>query len=229
MIAYFSLCWVAFVGVTFGAVGDEVTVYGKDGLSFQGAILSESDDAVTFDVVYDHVTLRRTEIDRMVPLGAAEARPSTSSPRPAKLAAVRTAATGTQVGDRPPAFETTDLNGTTHIMPSSHARVTVLHFWATWCPHCRTCIPKLRALASRYRPDQLQLMAISDESEETLRKFVEDNELPYPVIASKELPHTYGLEDSVPVTLVIDRHDIICYRQNGEGDGFVRAIAEAMR
>ena len=200
----------------------DVTVYKKNGSSFQATIISQDDEHVTFDVVYDTITVPKSEIDRMVPLAQAAAPPAPPGRKPAS------ANTGLQLGNRPPDFTAKDLDGRAQTLTAYRGRVVGLHFWATWCPHCRNSIPFLVQLYRAYALNDVLLLSVStDDREETVRAFVRQQGLPYPVIHSRSLAGQYHIE-GIPMTFVIDREGIIRYRQAGESDGFVDAVARAL-
>src|SRR5262249_22820306 len=61
-----------------------------------------------------------------------------------------------------PAFTLRDLEGRTIRSEELSGRVTLINFWATWCPPCRAEIPDLIALQRKY-PTQLRILAISED------------------------------------------------------------------
>lgn len=52
-------------------------------------------------------------------------------------------------------------------------KVTVVEFWATWCPPCRVSIPHLTALQDKYEDRGVVVVGISTEQEAEVRPFVE--------------------------------------------------------
>ena len=50
--------------------------------------------------------------------------------------------------------------------------ITVVEFWATWCPPCRESIPHLSELQKQY-DGKVRIVGISDEDEQTVRTFVQ--------------------------------------------------------
>jgi len=91
-----------------------------------------------------------------------------------------------KVGASAPAFSVVDLNGVTHTMPDAEKRVTLVKFWATWCPHCRSDVQLMKDLTARYQDQGFQVLAISvDQDVDKLKAFVQDEQLAYPVIATR--------------------------------------------
>lgn len=87
-------------------------------------------------------------------------------------------------------------------------RVVLLEFWATWCPPCRTSIPHLEALQQRYAGQGLVILAVTDESAATARKFVEGpfkGKMTFPVMIDRrgQTNRTYGIR-SIPTAYLID-------------------------
>ncbi len=125
-------------------------------------------------------------------------------------------------GFRPPSFTATDLDGTTHTLEEYQGRVLVLHFWASWCPYCRTEIPELRELQQQWTSKDVRVLAVStDEDLDTLKRFIAQHRLPYPVIADAQqetpISDQYGVS-GIPVTYVMGRDGRIAERLNGAGE-----------
>ena len=49
--------------------------------------------------------------------------------------------------------------------------IYILEFWATWCPPCKTCIPHLDDLYTKYK-DQVKFVSITNGKKEDLLKFI---------------------------------------------------------
>lgn len=103
-------------------------------------------------------------------------------------------------------------------------RVVIVNFWASWCIPCRQEIPHLKALFEKYRSQGLAIVAISvDEDPDKARAFAADNKLKFFVSIDPALGKRFA-EDSIPVSLFIDRNGTIRYRKNGYEDGDEREI-----
>ena len=172
-----------------------------------------------------------------IPVGSARAAAAAAQPggdRPAMppQAAVRT---GTRAGFRPPDFSARDLAGQPQTLARYRGRLLVLHFWASWCPHCRGEIPELVDLHDQGAHDVKVLTVSVDEDPAALRRFIASAGLPYPVIAdaqaSAPISNRYRVQ-GIPVTVIIGRDGLIAARLDGAGDirGAVqRALGAAAR
>lgn len=56
-------------------------------------------------------------------------------------------------------------------------KIVLLNFWATWCKPCLTEIPDLNKLQKAYKEKGLEVIAISDETQERLLRFHAKNEM----------------------------------------------------
>lgn len=64
-------------------------------------------------------------------------------------------------------FTLSDLNGKNWTLKDLRGKVVLLNFWATWCPPCRKEMPDLQALYTRFAPQGLVILGVSDEDEKT--------------------------------------------------------------
>lgn len=52
-------------------------------------------------------------------------------------------------------------------------KVTVIEFWATWCPPCRASMPHLAELQQRFADKGVTIISVSDEDLKTVEEFLE--------------------------------------------------------
>ena len=112
-------------------------------------------------------------------------------------------------GKPAPDFSFETLEGQTLQLSSLRGKKVVLDFWATWCPPCRKEIPHFVQLASENSRDELVIVGISDEDEETLRAFAAENNVNYTFATAKDLPEPYNQVTGIPTTFFIDRQGVI--------------------
>lgn len=117
----------------------------------------------------------------------------------------------------------TTLAGQSRSFDSYRGKVLVLHFWASWCPYCRTEIDELKQLqGEEWARQGVEVLAVStDQDVAKLRQFVADQALPYPIVVDREQSFSIGEQygvSSIPVTLIIGRDGRIGIRMPGAGE-----------
>ena len=91
----------------------------------------------------------------------------------------------------------------------------MLFFWATWCAPCKASVPQLLAWSAK---TGVPVLAISDEDEDTVAKFLTTWEEPFPgLVASDELrrAHMSFAVNGTPMFVLIDATGKIEWRQVG--------------
>jgi thiol-disulfide isomerase/thioredoxin len=67
-------------------------------------------------------------------------------------------------------------------------KIYVLEFWATWCKPCRENMPHMSELQERFKKNDVEIIALSDEEEEVVEDFVSRN--------NSKMKYTVGIDDS---------------------------------
>jgi thiol-disulfide isomerase/thioredoxin len=106
-----------------------------------------------------------------------------------------------------PAFSLRTIDGREISLASLRGKVTIVNFWATWCPPCRAEIPDLVALQEKYR-DRLQVIGVSQDEGgvEVVKQFAAEHHVNYPIaMASPEFDKLFPGVAALPTSFVIDR------------------------
>ncbi len=119
-----------------------------------------------------------------------------------------------------PDFSLEDLQGKMVDLRYHRGQVTLINFWATWCPNCRKESPSFEKLSTEYSAKGLVLFRIdSKESRETVENYLEKESLKVPVLLDKtgKVARLFGLW-AHPTSYLIDRQGMVRYRAVGPVD-----------
>lgn len=102
-------------------------------------------------------------------------------------------------------LEKVDTSKVIKLINSGKGKITVVNFWASWCPPCREEMPDLKNTRAAFSNDELLLIGISvDENASLAEKAVEEFGLNYPVfLAEPDVYEAFGIQ-SIPRLLVYD-------------------------
>ena len=105
-----------------------------------------------------------------------------------------------------PSFSVDDIEGLALSSDDLRGNVTIVEFWATWCPPCRRSLPWLSELQRRHA-DDLRIVGVAVESDAAeVRSIARSEELSFPVIlGTAELAGAFGDLLAVPTMFVFDR------------------------
>ena len=104
-----------------------------------------------------------------------------------------------------------DAGGRPVPVGSRMAPVTLVHFWATWCPPCMTEIPSLDRLADdfgEFRGDFTILMVSVADDMERVETFVGDRASSVLYDPSWEVAHRYGTR-KLPESYLVVRGEVV--------------------
>ena len=114
-----------------------------------------------------------------------------------------------------PAYEGPDWS-----LASARGQVVLLNFWASWCEPCRSEMPALELLATRFESRGLQVLAINfRETDAALARFNASMPLSLPILRDPDgaAAQAYGVR-TFPSTVAIDRQGRAAFSVVGEVD-----------
>jgi beta-lactamase regulating signal transducer with metallopeptidase domain/thiol-disulfide isomerase/thioredoxin len=128
-----------------------------------------------------------------------------------KAAEYRLRAAELTLGKLAPDFTLKTIGGETVSLKDFRGKVVLLDFWATWCGPCIHELPGLKALYEKHKdnPDFALISISSDVNDETVAKFVANNEMPWIHIRETEELQAKFNVNGIPHYTVIGKNGLI--------------------
>jgi thiol-disulfide isomerase/thioredoxin len=140
---------------------------------------SAATEAALFDLPVDISRHLRLLTHTSTPLTALPL-PKTITAANKKLDSKLVAFTGNSL---PPRLDLPDIAGKHYLRADYRGKVTVVNFWATWCPPCVEEIPSFNRLSSNMRGEKFELISINySEEPERIRNFLQQVKVEFPVL-----------------------------------------------
>ena len=126
--------------------------------------------------------------------------------------------TNSLVGKPAPDFSLADANGAPIRLSAYRGKVVLLDFWATWCGGCKTEIPWYIEFENKYKESGLSVVGVSVDEDgwKSVKPFLEEKKVNYRILlGSWDLAKQFGVDNALPVTLLIDRDGRIADSHTG--------------
>jgi thiol-disulfide isomerase/thioredoxin len=126
---------------------------------------------------------------------------------------------GLNPGDIAPNIQGVTVDGEPIALRSTPAKLTLINFWATWCPPCIEELPALQAVHEALKEKGFQVVAVAlDDSLPLIKEYQQRYHLTFPIIIDarseskrryeiKGLPESFLLDANQRVLLVKDPSD----------------------
>lgn len=110
-------------------------------------------------------------------------------------------------------YELQDINKRNITFSNYQNAPLVVHFWGTWCPTCRFEASTIQALSTKYNVISI---AVNSGTNETLRAFMQKNDLDYSVINDPQGTLAQKFDINVyPTTLIYDAQGQLAFSEVG--------------
>ncbi|SFL31173.1 TlpA family protein disulfide reductase [Pelosinus propionicus] len=134
-----------------------------------------------------------------------------------------------KVGKNLPSFTLDSLAGN-QVTVGNTGRITVINFWATWCPPCLEEMPELEKFAKKNQ-QKVQFYAVNlQESQEKVSDFMNRYNYTMPVLLDKDgiVAKQFQIT-AIPTTIIVDKNGLIKHRQSGamtmnQLDGIINSL-----
>jgi len=111
-------------------------------------------------------------------------------------------------------WEMMDLAGQRTQFSNSEGKVTIINFWATWCPPCIAEMPSLQDLYDAYG-DRVDFYFVTMEEAERVSAFLEKHGYSIPAYIPLDEVPTLLKNNSLPTTFVISKKGQIVMNKSG--------------
>ena len=134
-----------------------------------------------------------------------------------------------RVGDVPPRVTLNDIRGNNITLPADFkGKVSLVHFWASWCTACRPEIAALETIFGKYRNKAVIPCSVNiGESRDAAESYIRNMKVTYPFLLDPKssVVRQYSIS-GIPTTYVLDRESVIRFRIIGEinRDGLERLL-----
>lgn len=110
-------------------------------------------------------------------------------------------------------------------LDSYQGKPVILHFWASWCPPCRTEMPAMDAWVKAH-PNVHVVMISLDNDQEDAQSFYTDKRIQAPLnMGAMRKTSRLGVR-GLPTTVIIDGHGEVSQRYMGELDWADEAVSQ---
>jgi peroxiredoxin len=102
---------------------------------------------------------------------------------------------------------------------STHGKVVLIDFWATWCVPCKIEIPEFVDMYARYKEMGLEVVGVSMDTDlGAIKSFAAEHKITYPILigaGADGVSRAWGVE-GVPTSVLVTRDGKVCRKFAGQ-------------
>ncbi len=137
------------------------------------------------------------------------------------------------IGNKAPDFTADDTDGNKVSLSDYRGKVTLLDFWATWCPPCIQEMPHVKKAYETFKDKGFDILAVSlDRDKTSAAKYAKENGFGWRQISDgkgwqSEIGTLYKIR-SIPASFLLDKEGRIIAK-NLRGESLMKAIEKALQ
>ncbi len=120
-----------------------------------------------------------------------------------------------------PQFKLDSMAGKPVSLDQYKGQVVMINFWASWCGPCRTEMPILEKLHTKYKPMGFTMIGVNVEPDSSLAaNWLKSTPVTFPILfdTKSEVSKLYAVA-GMPSTVIIDRKGNLRWLHRGYKDG----------
>ena len=101
----------------------------------------------------------------------------------------------------------------------SGQNLSIVLFWATWCPYCRSLMPHIQELAEEFDELPLSIYALNVWEDGDPKKYFDENDFNFKLLLRADLvAEDYGVRGTPGLFLIDRKRQVLYKRKSGEDD-----------
>jgi thiol-disulfide isomerase/thioredoxin len=123
------------------------------------------------------------------------------------------------------------LDGHAATLGDLKGKVVFLNFWSTSCAPCIAEMPGIEGLLTSLKNEQIAFLAVTEDDEATVRRFLKKQSMRFPVYLSSGKPPADLSTPGIPTTFILDTRGAAVLRHEGPvnwDDDDVRAYIQSL-
>ena len=127
-----------------------------------------------------------------------------------------------------PSFSTESIDGKRISLDDLSGKVVLVDFWATWCEPCKKSFPKLEELRVKYGASGLEIVAISEDDEETgIKEFGQTYGAKFPLVWDKDKSIAGKYKPpNMPSSFLVDKKGVVRHVHLGYHEGAEKELEQ---
>lgn len=126
-----------------------------------------------------------------------------------------------------PDFSGNSVNGTGKVsLAAAKGKVVLVDFWATWCEPCKKSFPKLEELRVKHAASGFEIIAVSEDDEESgVKEFGTNYGAKFPIMWDKDKSIANKWHPpNMPSSFIVDKKGVVRFVHLGYHDGEEKEI-----